>query len=485
MKLSDAKAQNVWDIFRRISQIPRPSKHEEQICQWLKDFANKHRFKWQSDHVNNIVIHVPATPGMENSLPVTLQGHVDMVCEKTPDSTHDFSKDPITIIEKDGWATADKTTLGADNGIGVAISLALATDDTVKHPPLELLFTVDEETGLTGAAELQANFIKGRKLINIDTEDEGVFTIGCAGGIQTEIALPVNFVSADPKAVQMTIEIDGLAGGHSGVNIHEQRANAIKLLGRVLSSINDELNINICHLQGGSAHNAIPRNASAMIAFAEDQKYALDKKINDLQTSLANELGPRDSKLKILVHDPSTPSEKTLDTDSTKSTIDLIIALPDGVDRYSFDVEGLVETSNNIATLSTDIEDGMINIMSSQRSCIDSALSRITGRIEATAKLAGANPVTNGKYPGWEPNPDSDLLNISREVYKKVRGKETKIEAIHAGLECGLLGEKFEGMDMISIGATIENPHSPQERVNIESVDHLWNFLKALLPELN
>ncbi len=498
MKLSDSKASNVWRIFYEISKVPRPSKQEQQIIAWLEKFAADNGLKWRKDKAGNIVMEVPATKGRENQPIIVLQSHMDMVCQKTPDSTHDFMKDPLKLIEQDGWVTADKTTLGADDGIGMALSLAVATasPEELPHGPIELLFTVDEETGLTGVCALSSDFIKGRQLINIDSEDEGTFIVGCAGGLQTQIELPLQTETPGSDFVPARIAVGGLTGGHSGVNINENRANAIKMLAYCLQRISSELpgSIKLVRLKGGNAHNAIPRDANAMIYIKSTMMDKTQQLLQQLQSQLRNNLTATDPDITLTMTEqqPETTTNTsvlapTLTTDAAKKALNLITALPNGVYRYCRDFHGIVETSSNLAEADTIINSNndenkyRLQLLISQRSSVSANLDEINRIILAVTELAGANYENSGSYPAWQPAIDSPLLKKFSQAYQQLFDKQPRVTVIHAGLECSIIGAKYKPIDMISIGPTMQNPHSPQERVNIDSVDKVWQLLVQVL----
>ena len=481
MTLKNAQAKNAWNIFRRINRIPRCSKNEKQIIEWLKDFAQNHNLACRTDSVGNTVIELPATNGYEKSPAVVLQSHVDMVCEKTPDSNHDFSKDPIELIERDGWISADGTTLGADNDIGVSLALALV-DEKLPHPRLELLFTVDEETGLTGANALQQGFITGKYFINLDGEDDS-FILGCAGGEQTEIRLPIEYFPAPESLACFELRVSGLHGGHSGVDIDKKYANAIKLLARAISGLQNKIDLRLCSINGGKAANAIPRDANAVILIESSRFDTARQTLFDLESSFKKEFVSTEPNLKIELIKGTENTEKKIINHKSK-IINLLLSLPNGVYRMSDEFKGTVETSNNLASIETISGENLIRITTMQRSFKLSSMDELTGQITDIAKKAGAGAATSGRYPSWAPDTDSSLLKMAKEIYRKLNHKEPEVKVVHAGLECAVIGEKFPGIEMLCIGPTIENPHSPRERVNVASVDNAWNFLLALLPAL-
>jgi dipeptidase D len=479
MSQDHPKTQAILDIFEKLSAVPRKSKHEEKIREWLLGWAKENSLAAKSDAAGNVLIEVPGSAGYESSPTVVIQGHMDMVCEKTPDSKHDFSKDPIEFVFDGDWLKANKTTLGADNGIAIAFALILATDKETPHPPLELLFTVDEETGLTGANKLEPGFIKGKTLLNIDSEDEGVFTIGCAGGINSQVSLNLKRESTSGSDAFL-LKVGGLKGGHSGVDVAKQRANAIRLLARCLDHLSCNTSLQIADIKGGSAHNAIPRDAEASVALGDTNK--AQELLKSYVADLKAEYEKNEPELTITLEKSSESIREVLTTDSQKRATALILALPNGVAEMSTGIEGLVETSNNMATV--EIEGETLKILSSQRSSVVSRLGEVTRRIETITELAGGVATTNDGYPPWEANWNSALMEKCKAVYQRRFGKEPVIEVIHAGLECGIIGDKNPGMDMISFGPTIENPHSPDERVRVSDIGKIWDFIADLMEEL-
>jgi len=478
MNTEHAYTKKILNAFEQISQVPRPSKKEEKIVAWLLNWAAENGLEARSDEALNIVIEVPASPGFENSQTLVLQGHMDMVCEKAKGFEHDFENDPIELVyTDDGWLTANQTTLGADNGIALAMAMVAATDKDVAHPPLELLFTTDEETGLTGATSLNTGFIKGKQLLNIDSEDEGVFTVGCAGGEDAMIALPFVVNESLPSYGAFRLVGGGMSGGHSGVDIHEERANAIKLLFRAIHLISKITDVRISTVSGGTARNAIPRDAEAVLLIPENDTEAAKSCIEQLQRKLRREYRRTDPNLGFTLS-PVSGDFKAASAASTRSAIDTVFTYPDGVTAMSKDIADLVETSNNLATVK--VENDQLVILSNQRSSNMDNLALLCDRILSVARLAGAEGETSGGYPSWQPNMDSQLLARCLDVYEKRFGKKPVVEAIHAGLECGIIGSKYDGMDMISFGPTIKNPHSPDEKIEIESIGLVWDFMEAL-----
>jgi len=482
MSITHAKTRDVLDAFEQIAAIPRCSKHEEKIGRWLMEWAAKNEFKTQMDEVGNIAIEVPASPGYEDVATVVLQGHMDIVCEKTKTSTHDFSKDPIRLIYDGDWLTADETTLGADNGIAIAMAMVMATDKDTPHPPMELLFTVDEETGLTGANALRPGFIKGKILINIDSEDEGIFTVGCAGGINTMLNLPLKPVETPGGYVTMKLEAGGMKGGHSGIDIALEKANAIRVMGRLLREIAKSVAFLLVDLKGGSAHNAIPRDCESVIAVPADATDKVARIVGEFESVVKKDFRNTEPEIALKAEPCEAPRSGAYSAESTARAVQMILAMPHGVASMSTDIEGLVETSNNFANIS--IQDDEVHILSSQRSSVESRLEAHTASIESVSLLAGGSAESGEGYPPWPPNMDSPLLKRSIDVYRKLFNKEPVVEVIHAGLECGIIGDKYPGMDMISIGPTLKFPHSPDEKVCISDIGKIWDFMVALFEDL-
>jgi len=473
--------KNVWKNFYAINQIPRCSGNEEEVGQYITDFAQRLGLMWKKDEVGNIVIAKPATPGMENRPACVIQGHLDMVCEKNKDTVHDFSKDPIKMLVDNGWVTADGTTLGADNGIAVAMGMALMEADDIPHPNLEFLFTVDEETGLTGANSLKNDFVQGRVLLNIDSEEEGALYIGCAGGQHTILRKHIDWVDRHDDYKTFLLKVSGLRGGHSGLNIHEGFGNAIKLLARVLYNLKDELHYHIAAFDGGSKHNAIPREAEAVIDIPADGVDTFKKMAGSFESIFKDELKFVDADVTVSVEEQPAPA-KVFSTEFRDELIGVLYAMPHGVIAMSHAVEGLVETSTNMAIIET--KDDVVEMLTSQRSSVASSIIDIADTVSALGELGGFQIEQGGGYPAWAPNPDSALLKVCKEIYSGKYGSEPHVKAIHAGLECGIIGEKYDGMDMISFGPDIEGAHSPDERIRIESVQHVWEYLLEILKNI-
>ena len=478
------KPEIVWKHFEDITKIPRPSKHEERILDSLKNFANKRNLETREDPTGNLVILRPGSGGGEKAPTIVIQSHVDMVCEKNRESNHNFMKDPLNLYIEDGWLKAKGTTLGADNGIGVAAALSLLEmpNDTAL-PPLECLFTVDEETGLTGAFALNGEIIKGRTMLNLDTEDWGEICIGCAGGGDSSIILPIENQRAPSDFLSFQLSVDGLQGGHSGVDIHEDRGNAIVFLSSILDTLSRDTDTRLVLLEGGDKHNAIPREAFATILISPEAVSDAQIIVSNKDNAFKKEFGSMETNMQVMLSGLESSPKNTLTKKSQVKLINLLRILPHGVLKYSHDVKGLVETSNNLA--SVKITNNMCDIVCSTRSSIAEALEFQRERISIMANSYGASIEQDEPYPGWAPNINSPILDVTTKIYSEMLNGKPHICAIHAGLECGVIGEKVDGMDMISFGPTIKSPHSPDERVEINSVDKFWNLLLRILEELS
>lgn len=473
----DPATERVFAYFGQLSEIPRPSKKEGKVKTWLESVAKEHDWVCRKDNEGNVVLVVPASPGREQEPVVVLQGHQDMVCEKTPDSAHDFERDPIQLRVDGEWLTAHDTTLGADNGIAIALALALSTDPDVSRPPLELLFTVDEETGLTGANRLDPSLLHGRILLNIDSEDEGVLTVGCAGGTDTGITMNLTRSPLGASWSSYRLSVSGLKGGHSGVDIHLKRANANVILAHALRCITDTESISLLQVSGGSAHNAIPRDAHAVFATGANIA-TLERIVGELETQMKRQYGTWEPRLEVRVA-PEESAEPGVSAEHTRQIAQLLCALPHGIQAMSGDIPGLVETSVNLATVKS--EHGSLKIGLSQRSSVQEEMEMLSRRIHSIGALAGVQVTDRNSYPGWKPDMQSRLLERCRSVYAQTFGVEPVVEAIHAGLECGVIGAKYDAMDMISLGPTIQGPHSPDERLHIASVGKVYRLLREVL----
>ncbi len=485
--LEQLRPSAVWRFFAGLAATPRPSKQEEQIRAHLRTTLEQLNFKYTEDKLGNMVVRVPATSGAEQAPTTVLQAHVDMVCEKNAGTQHDFNTDPIRLLldeDADGQpiVRADGTTLGADNGIGVALALAAATEPDVVHGPLELLFTVDEEMGMTGANALTPQSFTGRRLINLDSEEDDALYMGCAGGCDTNLTwrLPRTPLGAE-KVCRITV--NGLRGGHSGGDIHEGRGNANKLLARVLHHARDH-GLRMIHLEGGSKRNAIPREAQAVVAGSAAAIAALQQGAEKVAEQARTE--SFESGVAIAVAPADQPSAGAASAADTLRLVTALTAIPSGVLGMHPRVPELVQTSNNFSTLSTD-EAGSDLIMTAgllARSSSGSRMDEALDLIGSVGRLAGAEVTHSNRYPGWEPNPDSPLLGVCRRVYEDLFGAAPQVAAIHAGLECGIIGQRVGDMDMVSMGPRIEGAHSPDECVWVASVEKSWTLLKAVLATL-
>ena len=476
--IKDLDPKLLWKHFYNISQIPHPSKKEEKLIQYLIDFAIEKNLKYEVDEVGNVLIKKPATNGKENFPITVLQSHIDMVCEKNEDVEHDFEKDPLKLKEEDGWITADGTTLGADDGIGVAAALAVLEENNIEHGNIECLFTVDEETGLNGANGLTKDFLTGKILLNLDSEEEGAAYIGCAGGKSTLLRKQVSLISSDDVQVIYNIKLSGLQGGHSGLVINKGLGNAIILLARFLWNMNTKTDFSLFSFNGGDKHNAIPREANAIIGIKQQDEPLLDAEIKKYINIFRNEFRKVDDK--VVISKKKVKRSGNVFSESDKGILlNLLYSFPAGVFSMSKDIHGLVETSTNLASVT--FTENTIKILTSQRSSVASSIKDISDRIISYGILAGYDYETDDSYPSWTPNPDSKLLKTVKNVHKKLFGKEISIKAVHAGLECGIIGDKYPDMDMVSFGPTVEGAHSPDEKVKISSVKTFWQLLTGIL----
>ena len=480
--LSGLAPAHLWRHFGSLAAIPRPSGHEEKAAAFVIATGRAAGAVVRQDARGNVVLAVPASPGREAAPVVILQTHLDMVCEKNRDVTHDFDRDPIRPRLSGDWVSATGTTLGADNGIGVAAALAVATDAGIAHGPLELLFTVDEETGLTGAKDLDPSIVTGRVLLNLDSEEDGVIYVGCAGGEDSLIDLAVTR-TAPAGSAGARLAIRGLRGGHSGLNIVENRGNALKLLARILQAASDaRIPCAIGSIAGGSKHNAIPREAEAIVAVDAAARTRLEATAHEMTAAFRIELARIDDGLEIEVSPHDAPRRVLSPADSDR-LVRLMMALPHGVLAMSPDIPGLVETSNNLAVVVS--ADDSVRVVTSSRSSVAPTLRAVVASVRAAAALAGGTVTPKDGYPGWKPNMLSKALAVVRDVYRRRWEKEPGVTAIHAGLECGLLGEKVPGLDMVSFGPQIEGAHSPDERVSVPSVGRFYGALAEVLDRLS
>jgi dipeptidase D len=469
----------VWNFFHDINQIPRPSKKEEKIIAYLKTFSEKYKLESKEDAAGNVLICKPPTSGYENRKMIILQAHMDMVCEKNSDTVFNFDTDPIQTYIDGDWIKAKGTTLGADNGIGMSMMLAILASDNLKHPALECLFTVDEETGLTGAFALDNKLLKGEILINLDSEDDGQIFVGCAGGIDSTAVLPYQSEKSMEGYFAFSVTVKGLTGGHSGDDIDKGRGNANKILNRFLWNVNKITDLRIHTMDGGNLRNAIPREATATLSVPHSQKENMRVMLNHYIVEIEKELAETEPNMQILLESEKLP-EMVIDKKTSNALLNVLYACPHGIKAMSRDMPGLVETSTNLASVKM-LADNSILITTSQRSSVDSAKYDIAHQVEAVLTLSGATVTHGDGYPGWKPNLKSDVLKTAQESYRKLFGEEPQVRAIHAGLECGLFLEKYPQLDMISIGPQMYGVHSPDERLSISSTQKCWKWLVDIL----
>ncbi|MGI1998630.1 aminoacyl-histidine dipeptidase [Shewanella frigidimarina] len=479
--LTQLYPQPLWQWFEQICAIPHPSKHEHALSQHIQQWAKAQGLAVVEDKVGNLIIRKPATAGMENCKIVVLQAHIDMVPQKNADKVHNFETDPIEAYVDGDWVKARGTTLGSDNGIGMSSALAVLGSKDIKHGPLEVLLTIDEEAGMTGAFGLEAGYLDAEILINTDSEQEGEIYMGCAGGVDAQISVPMSWQAPEQSNASFSLTMSGLKGGHSGVNIHLGRGNANKLLARFLFKYSDELALELVSFSGGSLRNAIPREANVQLMLPAENVEALKQAIESFQALVREELAVADPAMLLTLAAIDAPT-KVMDEEAQNTLIDLLHASPNGVIRMSDEVEGVTETSLNIGVIST--EDESVEILCLIRSLIDSGREEVTGMLTALSNLSGASIDLSGAYPGWKPDTSSPVMEIVRDTYNDIYKKDPTVMVIHAGLECGLFKEPYPHMDMVSIGPTIRYPHSPDEMVNITTVGQYWELLLAVLERI-
>jgi dipeptidase D len=478
--LANLQPESLWNHFDKLAAIPRASTKEAAAREYARSVANASRLESIQDHSGNLIVRKPAHPGRESATTTLLQAHLDMVCEKNEGTAHNFDTDPIQLVRDGDWLKADGTTLGADNGIGVAAALAVLESKDLAHGPLEFAFTIDEETGMTGASEFEPGVLKSRYYLNLDNEEIGTLCIGCAGGLNTTARR--NLILVSPTgASAFRIKVSGLHGGHSGVDIHLGRGNAIRILGAILLDVLDRLPVELASLNGGSAHNAIPREAVAVVVLPSSRENELRSLITSAEAAHKADLGAFDPDLQITATKTDLPARVFPATDA-KNTAALLVSLPNGVLSMSPDVPGLVQTSTNIATVTT--QNDLLTVVSSQRSALASSKDAAARRVAAVARLAEFEVEHDSRYPGWKPEPHSELVQKLQAAHQKLFGQPATLIAMHAGLECGVIGEKYPGMQMISFGPTIRHPHSPNERVQISTVQAFWTYLTLVLESL-
>lgn len=480
--LKDLQPVEVFKYFEKLSQIPRGSGNEKEVSDCLVSFAKENNLEYVQDAALNVVIKKKASKGYENSPSVVLQGHMDMVCEKNSDIEHDFTKDPLKLRIIDDRVYATGTTLGADNGIAVAMGLAILASNEYQHPAIELLVTTSEETGMDGAAALDPKNIVGRTLINIDSEEEGILLVSCAGGVTAKASIPIKFESATENLVPYSIKIKGLKGGHSGMEIDKGRGNSNKLMGRLLMTILSEIDIRLSSLNGGSKHNAIPRETDAVILVRTEDRVIVEKKIQECEEIFKNELRTADPDIRVEFEVLHALPSQIFSKESTNNVVNYLYLIINGVTSMNMDIKGLVESSLNLGVITTHKD--AVEFISSIRSSVRSVKNELYNRLLVTAKINGGNVVSESSYPEWAYNPNSKIRTIFENVYEKLYQKKPHISAIHAGLECGLFAEKFGELDAISFGPNLYDVHTPNESMSISSVQRTWEYLLEILKSI-
>lgn len=483
MEIKDLQPSLLWGAFDEITKVPRPSRHEEQIREYLLDFAKKHGVEAKTDKVGNVVMKKSASPGYENAPVVVLQSHMDMVAEKNSDVVHDFLKDPIDTYIDGDWVKARGTTLGADNGIGMAAALAVMADNEIQHGPVEALFTVNEEIGLEGAEHLGKDMISGKILINLDSEDDGEIFIGCAGGIDTTAVFNYKRSFAPDHFIYYKVKVSGLLGGHSGGDIHLGRANANKVISRFIWECSNKWDMEVSSFQGGNLRNAIPREAESIFGINAEHSEEVKKFLHQYAEEIRNEYKGVEPSMRLEITREDKP-EFCIDSTTSLKLIRALYSAPHGVISMSKDIEGLVETSTNLAAVKMQ-PDNKIVVTTSQRSSLESRKNDIAGQVEAHFQLAGAEVSHSDGYPGWAPNMESQIMKISADAYEELFGVKPQIKAIHAGLECGLFLSKNPHLDMVSFGPTMRDVHSPDEKLLIPTVDKFWKHLCLVLKKIS
>ena len=479
--LGHLKPELVWNYFEEICNYPRPSKKEEKIAEYIVSVGKKLGLKTEKDKFGNILIRKPATPGYEDRKTIAMQGHIDMVCEKNRGVEHDFDNDPIQPYIDGDWVKAKGTTLGADNGIGVATALAVLAAKDIEHGPIEALFTLDEETGLTGASSLKKGWLRADILINMDSEELGTIFIGCSGGKNTGAKFKAKLEKTPRNYAAFELKVSGLKGGHSGLEIHVGRGNAVKILNRLVSEYSQKNKIRLASVNGGNKHNAIPREAFAVVVVPKNDTKIIKKFVTKFNDIVRAEFSSIEPDLNISLEKHEMP-EKVIDEKTQIRLINALYAVPHGVTKMSNDIPGLVETSNNLAVVET--KGKHINIVTSQRSSVASENVDITNMVTSVFELAGAEVSYGDGYPGWKPDIHSDILKVFKGTFTKMYSKEPEVTAIHAGLECGIIGEKYPGMEMISFGPTMFGVHSPDEKLQISTVPEFYNQLVNVLKNI-
>lgn len=482
MEVKDLKPELIWQCFDAITKVPRPSRHEEQIRKFLLDFAKEHGVEAKTDEVGNVVMRKAATPGHENAPTVILQAHMDMVAEKNNSVNHDFLKDPIQTYVDGEWVKAKGTTLGADNGIGMAAGLAVMIDKSLVHGPVEALFTVNEEIGLEGAQNIGKDMISGTMLLNLDSEDDGEIFVGCAGGIDTTADFSYQRSLSPENFHYLKVSVSGLLGGHSGSDINQGRANANKLIARFIWECSQSWDIAVSSFDGGNLRNAIPREAHAVFGIHSDHRTQLEHRLRDYAEDIRKEYAGVEPSMEFCIEEVERP-EYCIDTKTSIALVRAIYSAPHGVYSMSKELEGLVETSTNLASVKM-VDDNIVRITTSQRSSVESRKRDMAGQVEAHFQLAGAKVSHSDGYPGWAPNMKSPIMKISADAYEELFGVKPAIKAIHAGLECGLFLSKYPDLDMVSFGPTMTGVHSPDEKLLIPTVEKFWKHLCRVLEKV-
>lgn len=480
-QIRQLQPQSLWNHFVDLNAVPRPSKKEERVIEFMKNFGTRLGLETFEDDIRNVIIRKPATKGMENRKAIVLQSHLDMVHQKNNDTVFNFDEEGINMIIDGDWVRANGTTLGADNGIGVATIMAILASNDIPHPAIDALFTIDEETGMTGALNLKGGILKGEILLNLDTEQDDEIDIGCAGGIDVTAKRTYQEENIPADHIGYTLTVSGLNGGHSGMDIHKGLGNANKLMNRILYAISRELNARVASINGGSLRNAIPRESVAVVSIAKDSESQMATLVSSLSEDIKTEYMTMEPGLTISMVSVATP-QKGMKADDQTRLLNAIYAANNGVFRMSADIPDLVETSNNVARVL--IENGEMMIGCLTRSSVESSKMDLANALRAAFELASCDVVFSGSYPGWTPNVHSPILKTMEDIYEKLFNEKPKVVACHAGLECGILGANYPGMDMISFGPTILGAHSPDERVSITSVQKYWKFVLEILKEI-
>lgn len=480
-EIRSLEPKSVWNHFADLNAVPRPSKKEEKVIRFMMDFGQSLGLSTEKDEAGNVLIRKPATPGMENRKTVVLQSHLDMVCQQNAGTNHDFETEGIEMYIDEDWVKARGTTLGADNGMGVAAIMAVLSSSDIEHPALEAIFTIDEETGMTGAQELRQNWLQGKLLLNLDTEDDDELTIGCAGGVDITGTAGYRTEATGPGWTGRKLSVRGLSGGHSGMDIHKGLGNANKIMNRILWRLNDIADVRIATIDGGSLRNAIPRESFAELAIIATDEEVVSNALSSVSEEIVKEYKTTDPNLSIEWTETGLPAE-VMHKEDQIGLMNTIYAVPSGIYRMSPDIEDLVQTSNNLARV--EVRGGQIRILCLTRSAVDSEKMDHANGIRSAMQLCGASVEFAGSYPGWTPDPDSAILTTMQNLYRELFREEPNVLACHAGLECGLLGNRYPGMEMISFGPNIRGAHSPDEKVQISSVQKFWGFLLETLKRI-